>query len=88
MMRFKGGEGVPHHYHRSQTEVFLFLDKGVITIEGEEHEMENGDLLVCEPGEMHEVPAQEEFRIIVFKLDYEHDDTVWVGPSTVDPTAR
>ena len=78
LMRFRSGEAVPPHYHNVQTEAFLFLDRGAITIEGERLEMQKGDVLVCEPGEVHEVPAQEEFCIVVLKLNLKDDDTIWI----------
>jgi quercetin dioxygenase-like cupin family protein len=78
-VRFKTGEMVPPHYHNVQTEAFYFLSPGAITIEGEIHEMGEGDILVCEPGEVHAVPqVGKEFSIIVLKIDFEHDDTTWM----------
>lgn len=77
-VRFKRGESVPPHYHNIQTEAFYFLSPGTISIDGTIYEMEEGDVLVCEPGEVHEVPrVNDDFSIIVLKIDFEHDDTVW-----------
>jgi quercetin dioxygenase-like cupin family protein len=78
-VRFRKGESVPPHYHEVQTEAFYFLQKGTIIIEGVRHDMDPGDILVCEPGEIHMTPeVQEDFSIIVLKIDFEHDDTVWL----------
>ena len=78
-VRFRRGEKVPPHYHKRQTEAFYFLEKGAISIEGVRHDMDPGDILVCEPGEVHEtLEVQEDFTIIVLKMDFEHDDTVWL----------
>lgn len=78
-VRFNKGERVPPHYHMVQTEAFYFLEKGAICVEGVRHDMDPGDVLVCEPGEVHETPeARESFSIIVLKIDFEHDDTVWL----------
>ena len=78
-VRFKRGERVPPHYHLVQTEAFYFLQEGAISIEGKRHDMDPGEVLVCEPGEVHETPiVREDFSIIVLKIDFEHDDTVWL----------
>jgi quercetin dioxygenase-like cupin family protein len=78
-VRFRKGESVPPHYHEVQTEAFYFLQNGALSIEGVRHDMGPGDILVCEPGEVHETPeVQEDFSIIVLKINFEHDDTVWL----------
>ena len=51
---------------------------GAISIEGERYDMEAGDVLLCEPREVHEVPTVEEGFFIILKIDSEHDDTVWI----------
>lgn len=79
-VRFRKGESVPPHYHLVQTEAFYFLQRGAIVIEGVRHDMDPGDILVCEPGEVHETPrAREDFEIVVLKIDFEHDDIVWIS---------
>lgn len=78
-VRFKKGSAVPPHYHRVQTEVFYVLGKGSIIIGGTLLSLEAGDIVVCEPGEVHETPtAEKDFDFLVLKLDYQEDDTVWL----------
>lgn len=78
-VRFKKGATVPPHYHRTQTEVFFVLAEGSITIEGRKVEAGPGDIIVCEPGEVHGMPlVEEDFGFLVLKIDYRTDDTVWL----------
>jgi quercetin dioxygenase-like cupin family protein len=78
-VRFRKGEVVPPHYHRVQTEYFYVLAKGSITIDGKKVDAEPGDLIVCEPGEVHGIPLVEnDFGFLVMKIDYREDDTVWL----------
>ena len=77
-VRFAKGATVPPHYHKVQTEIFYALAPGSITIDGREVRMRQGDLVVCEPGEMHGMPlVEEDFAFLVVKIDYREDDTVW-----------
>jgi len=40
--------------------------------------MAPGDILVCEPGDIHGNPSMPEgARILVLKKDYEEGDTIW-----------
>lgn len=78
-VRFRKGETIPPHYHRTQTEIFYVLARGSITINGERVDAEAGDVIVCEPGEVHGMPlVEEDFGFLVLKVDYREDDTVWL----------
>lgn len=78
-VRFSRGSTIPPHYHRVQTEVFYALAPGSITINDAKIEMATGDMVVCEPGEVHGMPLVEEnFGFLVLKIDYRTDDTVWL----------
>ncbi|WP_019177280.1 cupin domain-containing protein [Methanomassiliicoccus luminyensis] len=78
-VRFRRGEAVPPHYHKVQTEVFYVLGRGSFVVSGTRLSLEPGDIVVCEPGEVHETPAAEEdFGFLVLKVDYRDDDTVWL----------
>lgn len=78
-VRFKKGATVPPHYHKVQTEVFFVLARGSITIDGERVDAEAGDVIVCEPGEVHGMPlVEEDFGFLVMKIDHREDDTVWL----------
>jgi quercetin dioxygenase-like cupin family protein len=78
-VRFHRGESIPPHYHKTQTEIFFVLAKGSITIDGQRIDFEAGDMVVCEPGEVHGMPlVEEDFGFLVLKIDYRDDDTVWL----------
>jgi quercetin dioxygenase-like cupin family protein len=78
-VRFRKGSTIPPHYHRVQTEVFFVLGTGSITIDGHRVDGEPGDVIVCEPGEVHGMPlVEEDFGFLVMKIDYRDDDTVWL----------
>ncbi|MDW5562795.1 MAG: cupin domain-containing protein [Methanomassiliicoccus sp.] len=78
-VRFRKGDTVPPHYHRIQTEVFFVLARGSITIDDTRVDAEAGDIIVCEPGEVHGMPLVEaDFGFMVMKIDYREDDTVWL----------
>lgn len=79
-VRFDRGIGVPPHRHERQTEVFYFLSPGTLLINGEMLEMSAGDIVVCEPGDVHEVPQPGvPFALLVIKVGFEGEDTVWLG---------
>jgi quercetin dioxygenase-like cupin family protein len=78
-VRFRKGDTVPPHYHRTQTEMFFVLASGSITIDGIRVDAAPGDVIVCEPGEVHGMPlVEEDFAFLVLKVDYREDDTVWL----------
>jgi quercetin dioxygenase-like cupin family protein len=78
-VRFRKGATVPPHYHRIQTEIFFVLAKGSITIDGIRVDAEAGDVIVCEPGEVHGMPlVEEDFGFLVMKIDHRNDDTIWL----------
>ncbi len=78
-VRFAKGSTIPPHYHKEQTEVFFVLAKGSITIDDKKIDAEPGDVIVCEPMEVHGMPLVEEnFGFLVLKINYREDDTVWL----------
>jgi quercetin dioxygenase-like cupin family protein len=78
-VRFSKGSSVPLHYHRVQTEIFYVLGRGSININGRDIAAEPGDIIVCEPGDVHGNPRiDEDFGFLVMKVDYREDDTVWL----------
>ncbi|NLI73852.1 MAG: cupin domain-containing protein [Euryarchaeota archaeon] len=77
-VRFPKGSSVPPHYHLVQTEIFYALSPGSIVIDDQEIIMEKGDIVICEPEEVHGMPLiEEDFAFLVMKIDYREDDTVW-----------
>jgi quercetin dioxygenase-like cupin family protein len=78
-VKFVPGESVPLHHHQRTKEVFIALDQARFMVNGEEVTMEPGDVLVCEPGDVHGNPTIDKaIRILVIKLDFDPDDTVWL----------
>jgi quercetin dioxygenase-like cupin family protein len=78
-VRFRKGSTIPPHYHKEQTEIFFVLAKGSITIDDRRIDAEAGDVIVCEPGEVHGMPlVEEDFGFLVIKINYREDDTVWL----------
>jgi quercetin dioxygenase-like cupin family protein len=76
---FIPGQTVPLHYHKRTREVFIALDRADFRINGEDIVMEPTDVLICEPGDVHGNPRIErQFRVLVMKLDFDPDDTVWL----------
>lgn len=77
---FHPGESVPLHFHKRTKEVFIALDRALFQINGEQVVMEPEDVLICEPGDVHGNPVIERgFRILVVKVSYDPEDTVWLG---------
>jgi quercetin dioxygenase-like cupin family protein len=71
---------VPSHYHRSCTEVFCITGgRGQMTIGDTLLELSVGDIVMCEPGEVHDARnyTDDPFVYIVFKTNVVPDDTVW-----------
>jgi len=78
-VKFFPGQSVPLHYHKRTKEVFIALDPSAFRINNEVVSMEPNDVLICEPGDVHGNPIVENpFRILVIKLDFDSDDTVWL----------
>ncbi len=75
---FKKGDVVPQHHHAIQTEVFYALEEAWFVINGETLIMQPGDIVVCEPGDVHGNPViPNDFRILVLKVGYAENDIYW-----------
>jgi quercetin dioxygenase-like cupin family protein len=76
------GSRVPPHYHTTSVEVYL-VRRGVceLVVNGRRHEMRPGDVILMEPGDVHELinEGPEEFEVMVFKTNAEEGDSHWVG---------
>jgi len=78
-VELKKGKGVPPHRHERQTEIFYFLSPGTLIVNGERLEMFAQDVIVCEPGDVHEVPPPPDpFTLLVIKVGHEGEDTIWL----------
>lgn len=82
LVEIEPGDRVKPHFHKSQTEVYCVLDgEATFGIGGTEHRAEEGDIMICEPGQSHCVQndSSETFRIFVVKTNYEEGDSYWEG---------
>lgn len=65
------GSSIGVHRHENDEEVYVILSgKGVMTLDGEEHEVGSGDVTVVFPGGSHglENRSTEDLRILVFAV--------------------
>ncbi|MEM0448638.1 MAG: hypothetical protein QW520_02315 [Methanomassiliicoccales archaeon] len=77
---FRPGVSVPMHYHKFTKEVFIPLDEAEFSIQGQDVALRPGEILICEPGDVHGNPViRRAFNILVLKVGYVPDDTVWLG---------
>ncbi len=80
VVKFLPKTKIKTHYHKQTKEIFYILNEGgIISIDNQQVEAKNGDILLCEPGEIHSVinDTDEEFRILVFKINSKENDTFW-----------
>ena len=76
---------VADHHHESCTEAFYVLHgRGSFEIDGRLFEVEPGDTLTCEPGEVHNTknPHDEPLTYIVFKTNVAENDLYWEAADT------
>lgn len=71
------------HYHKTTTEIFYFLEgKGIFIINNKEIECEPGDILICEPNEVHATRnLDQKWKYLAFKTDRtdtENNDSYWL----------
>lgn len=74
------GGHIPPHSHRTSVEVYV-IRRGVceLIVNGQRHEMRPGDIILMEPGDVHELfnHGDEPFELWVFKTNAAEGDTVW-----------
>jgi len=69
------------HYHKQTIEIYYILKGNAILFFGDKRfRAQQGDAFLCEPGEVHGVvnDSDEEFILLVFKIDAKEDDSYWV----------
>lgn len=77
-VKFRQGDKVPLHHHNIQTEIFYAKDEAHFEINGERIKMMPGDIIICEPGDVHGNPSiPHDFTILVLKINYDENDFVW-----------
>lgn len=77
-VKFSKGDRVPLHHHNVQTEIFYARDMAFFNINGNDMILQPGDIVVCKPGDVHGNPfIPEDFKILVLKINYIENDTIW-----------
>lgn len=79
-VQFIAGDRVAFHFHQVTREIFFCLQgPAPFVINGRPAVMNEGDCLVCEPGDVHGNPViDHDFRILVLKVGFKENDTVWL----------
>ncbi|MFC1687484.1 cupin domain-containing protein [Patescibacteria group bacterium] len=77
MVRIRPGYTAQEHHHRSCTEYFYFpACNGEWYVDGQKIDLQSGDSLVIQPGDVHEVrnTGTRDFVYIAFKMNVVPDD--------------
>ncbi|MGI9522049.1 MAG: cupin domain-containing protein [Hyphomicrobiaceae bacterium] len=80
LVRIEPRAVVADHYHKSCTEVFYGMSgSGVFEINGEAFNLSSGDVLTCEPFEIHNTKnsGYEPLIYVVFKTNVTEKDLYW-----------
>jgi len=80
IVKSKSGEIVQPHYHKKRKEIFYVLKgNAILWVGNDKSRRKPGDIILCEPGEMHGVinDTDEEFIWLNFKINAMKDDTYW-----------
>ena len=74
------GSHIPPHRHATSVEVYV-VRRGEceLIVNGERHTMRPGDVILMEPGDVHELinRGDEVFELLVFKTNAEEGDVTW-----------
>ena len=63
------------HSHEKSFEILYFFDKANYSINGEDYELDEGDLLIFEPGDIHgAIPIDNEVKLLVIQAPAITDD--------------
>ena len=81
LIKNKAQTQIKPHYHKEMTEIYHVIKGNAIVFCGDIRvRTQPGDTLLCEPGEVHglENDTDEEFLIIVFKINAMDEDMYWI----------
>ncbi|AEC52081.1 tetracenomycin polyketide synthesis protein related protein [Pyrococcus sp. NA2] len=81
IVEIKPRERVGKHYHREQYELFYIIEgRARLGIGEEEYLAGPGDIYLVKPGTIHWVvnDSEKPFKLLVVKLNFKGDDTVWL----------
>lgn len=74
------GGHIPPHRHATSVEVYV-VRRGEceLIVNGERHTLRPGDVILMEPGDVHELinRSEEVFELLVFKTNVGESDTAW-----------
>ena len=79
-VKIKAGETAKSHHHKKQTEIFYFFNNnGYWVVNGERVEPKEGDILIIEPNDKHEVVnrSKSDYLYLAFKYNYEENDSYY-----------
>lgn len=79
-IKIRPGEVVKPHHHNIQTEIFYFNEiNGEFIVNGEGVVLQPDDILVIEPGDIHEVRnhSSKDFIYLCLKINSEESDLIW-----------
>ncbi len=74
------GSHIPPHRHATSVEVYVVVQGNCeLVVNGERHELRPGDVILMEPGDVHELTnrGEEPFELLVFKTNATAEDTKW-----------
>lgn len=72
----QAGKTLHAHFHKKQTEVGYILDgQATWTVNGKTYEMKQGDAVIIEPNDIHEIanPHQVDCHVLIFKSNLPPD---------------
>lgn len=61
------------HKHPVSTEVFYHVTAGKVQVNGKVYELEEGDILILEPGDKHKQIADQDIRIVALRMPLSSD---------------
>lgn len=79
--KFRPGTKKDAHYHKVGTEIFYILKGGgKIVVNGKRLKCHIGEIVICEPGDVHEVmnDTNKNFEILVLKIKIKKGDIYFV----------
>lgn len=83
VMQLAAGQSIAPHYHKQRTECFRIISgNGKIIINGEVVANSSDDIVLCEPGDVHEFANESQDEPLIFQVirtnDPIEDDMYWV----------
>ena len=67
---------VSHHYHPKGLEILIFLKEGMLKSGEKKWMMEEGDMVILKPGELHEISGRPETELIAIRMPNYKDDKI------------